>query len=57
MDRHFREIAVGAAVVGQRFDRAFDGGVNPFSLAFAAAGVISLGMVLALRRWQRGEVR
>ena len=47
----------GAAFVGQRFDRAFDGTVNPFSLAFAVAGVLSLAMVLALRRSQPGEVR
>ncbi len=47
----------GAAVVGQRFDRAFDGTVNPFSLAFAVAGVLSLGMVLTLRRPRAGEVR
>ncbi len=47
----------GAAVVGQRFDRAFDGTVNPFSLAFAIAGVLSLGMVLTLRRPRAGEVR
>ena len=33
----------GAAFVGQRFDKAFDGTVNPFSLAFAVAGVVSLG--------------
>jgi MFS transporter, DHA1 family, multidrug resistance protein len=47
----------GAAIIGQRFDRAFDGTVNPFSLAFAVAGLLSLVMVLALRRWQRREVR
>jgi DHA1 family bicyclomycin/chloramphenicol resistance-like MFS transporter len=47
----------GAAVVGQRFDRAFDGTVNPFSLAFAIAGVLSLGLILTLRRPQAGEVR
>ena len=47
----------GAALVGQRFDQAFDGTVNPFSLAFAVAGVLSLGMVLALRRTQTREVR
>lgn len=46
-----------AALVGQRLDRAFDGTVNPFSLAFAVAGVVSLGMVLALRRPRVGEVR
>jgi DHA1 family bicyclomycin/chloramphenicol resistance-like MFS transporter len=47
----------GAAIIGQRFDKAFDGTVNPFSLAFAVAGLISLVMVLALRRSQRREVR
>jgi MFS transporter, DHA1 family, multidrug resistance protein len=47
----------GAAAIGQRFDKAFDGTVNPFSLAFALAGVISLVMVLALRRSQAREVR
>ncbi len=47
----------GAAIIGQRFDKAFDDTVNPFSLAFALAGVISLVMVLALRRWQLREVR
>jgi DHA1 family bicyclomycin/chloramphenicol resistance-like MFS transporter len=47
----------GAAIIGQRFDKAFDDTVNPFSLAFALAGVISLVMVLALRRWQSREVR
>jgi DHA1 family bicyclomycin/chloramphenicol resistance-like MFS transporter len=45
------------AVVGERFDRAFDGSVNPFSLAFAAAGIIAVGMVLSLRRPLAGEVR
>jgi len=47
----------GAAIIGQRFDKAFDDTVNPFSLAFALAGVLSLVMVLALRRWQQREVR
>jgi MFS transporter, DHA1 family, multidrug resistance protein len=45
------------AVFGQRLDKAFDGTVNPFSLAFAVAGILSLGMVLALRRSPLGEVR
>jgi DHA1 family bicyclomycin/chloramphenicol resistance-like MFS transporter len=47
----------GAAVIGQRFDKAFDGTVNPFSLAFAIAGLLSLVMVLALRRSLAREVR
>jgi DHA1 family bicyclomycin/chloramphenicol resistance-like MFS transporter len=47
----------GAAFVGQRFDKAFDGTVNPFSLAFAIAGILSLGMVLSLKRSRAGEVR
>lgn len=47
----------GAAFVGQRFDRAFDGTVNPFSLAFAIAGALSLVMVLALKRSHAREVR
>ena len=47
----------GAAIIGQRFDKAFDGTVNPFSLAFAVAGLLSLVMVLALRRSDRREVR
>lgn len=47
----------GAAIIGQRFDKAFDGTVNPFSLAFAVAGLLSLVMVLALRRRQLREVR
>ena len=47
----------GAAFIGQRFDKAFDGTVSPFSLAFAVAGLLSLVMVLALRRQQRREVR
>lgn len=47
----------GAAVIGQRFDKAFDDTVNPFSLAFALAGAVSLVMVLALRRRQLREVR
>jgi DHA1 family bicyclomycin/chloramphenicol resistance-like MFS transporter len=47
----------GAAVVGQRFDKAFDGTVNPFSLAFAIAGILSLGMVLLLRPSRTREVR
>lgn len=45
------------AVVGERLDHAFDGTVNPFSLAFAVAGIVALGMVLALRRPPVGEVR
>jgi DHA1 family bicyclomycin/chloramphenicol resistance-like MFS transporter len=45
------------AVVGAWLDNAFDGTVNPFSLAFAVAGVVSLGMILALRHPQVGEVR
>ncbi|MDP9465566.1 MAG: MFS transporter [Actinomycetota bacterium] len=45
------------AVVGSQLDQAFDGTVNPFSLAFAVAGVVALGMVLALRRPVLGEVR
>lgn len=45
------------AVVGERFDRAFDGTVNPFSLAFAVAGAIAVGMVLSLQRPLSGEVR
>jgi DHA1 family bicyclomycin/chloramphenicol resistance-like MFS transporter len=47
----------GAAAIGQRFDKAFDNTVNPFSLGFAVAGIISLGLVLALRRSQAGKVR
>jgi DHA1 family bicyclomycin/chloramphenicol resistance-like MFS transporter len=47
----------GAAAVGQRFDKAFDGTVNPFSLAFAIAGALSLVMVLPLRRSHAGAVR
>ncbi len=31
------------AIVGSRLDQAFDGTVNPFSLAFAVAGVLALG--------------
>lgn len=45
------------AVVGARFDHAFDGTVNPFSLSFAASGIIALAMVLLLRRPVGGEVR
>ncbi len=41
--------AVGA-IVGSRLDRAFDGTVNSFSLAFAFAGVQALGLALGLRR-------
>jgi DHA1 family bicyclomycin/chloramphenicol resistance-like MFS transporter len=37
------------AVVGARLDHAFDGTVNPFSLAFGIAGVVALVMVLAVR--------
>ena len=47
----------GAAIIGQRFDKAFDGTVSPFSLAFAIAGLLSLVMVRALRQWQHREVR
>jgi DHA1 family bicyclomycin/chloramphenicol resistance-like MFS transporter len=47
----------GAAFIGQRFDKAFDGTVNPFSLAFVIAGSVSLVMVLALKRSQAGLVR
>ena len=45
------------AIVGSWLDHVFDGTVNPFSLAFAVAGVVSLGMVLSLRHPQVGEVR
>jgi len=45
------------AVVGERLDKAFDGTVNPFSLAFAVAGVVALGLVLAVRRTGSREVR
>jgi DHA1 family bicyclomycin/chloramphenicol resistance-like MFS transporter len=45
------------AIVGSWLDHAFDGTVNRFSLAFGVAGVVSLGMVLALRHPQVGEVR
>jgi DHA1 family bicyclomycin/chloramphenicol resistance-like MFS transporter len=45
------------AVVGSQLDRAFDGTVNPFSLAFAVAGIVAFAMVLALRRSNTGEVR
>ena len=45
------------AVVGAWLDNAFDGTVNRFSLAFAVAGVVSLGMVLALRHPPVGAVR
>jgi DHA1 family bicyclomycin/chloramphenicol resistance-like MFS transporter len=45
------------AVVGSQLDQAFDGTVNPFSLAFAVAGVVAFGMVLGLRRSTIGEVR
>lgn len=37
------------AVVGARLDHAFDGTVNPFSLAFGVAGVAALAMALAVR--------
>ena len=43
------------AIVGARLDNAFDGTVNPFSLAFAVAGVISLVMVLCTSAPQRSE--
>jgi DHA1 family bicyclomycin/chloramphenicol resistance-like MFS transporter len=45
------------AIVGSWLDRAFDGTVNPFSLAFAVAGVVALAMVLGLRRPVIGGVR
>ena len=45
------------AVVGSRLDHAFDGTVNPFSLAFGIAGVVALGMVLAVRDHDVAEVR
>ena len=45
------------AIVGSRLDRAFDDTVNPFSLAFAVAGVLALGMVLGLRRPAVAEIR
>jgi MFS transporter, DHA1 family, multidrug resistance protein len=45
------------ALVGSWLDHIFDGTVNPFSLAFGVAGVVSLGMVLALRLPRAGEVR
>jgi DHA1 family bicyclomycin/chloramphenicol resistance-like MFS transporter len=45
------------AVVGSRLDRAFDGSVNPFSIAFAVAGVAALGMVLAVGEPDVAEVR
>ena len=38
------------ALIGSRLDRAFDGTVNSFSLAFALAGVVSLALVLAVPR-------
>ncbi|MEY2443812.1 MAG: transporter, family, multidrug resistance protein, partial [Ilumatobacteraceae bacterium] len=48
--------AVGA-IVGAWLDNSFDGTVNPFSLAFAVAGVVSLALVLSLRHRHFGEVR
>jgi DHA1 family bicyclomycin/chloramphenicol resistance-like MFS transporter len=45
------------AIVGSWLDKAFDGTVNRFSLAFGVAGIVSLGMVLALRHPHAGEVR
>lgn len=45
------------AVVGAQLDHAFDGTVNPFSVAFAVAGVIALAMVLAVRDHEAAEVR
>ena len=45
------------AIVGSWLDNAFDGTVNPFSLAFGVAGILSLCMVLALRPPHLGEVR
>jgi DHA1 family bicyclomycin/chloramphenicol resistance-like MFS transporter len=48
--------AVGA-MVGAWLDNSFDGTVNPFSLAFAVAGVVSLALVLSLRHRHFGEVR
>jgi len=41
------------AVVGERLDKAFDGTVNPFSLAFAVAGIVAL----AVKRPGSREVR
>lgn len=45
------------AVVGARLDHAFDGTVNPFSLAFGVAGVVALLLVLAIPNPKPGEVR
>ena len=45
------------AIVGSRLDRAFDGTVTPFSLAFAVAGALALAMVLWLPRPASGAVR
>jgi MFS transporter, DHA1 family, multidrug resistance protein len=44
------------ALVGSRLDHAFDGTVNPFSMAFFVAGVIALMMVSGLRTHRAGEV-
>jgi MFS transporter, DHA1 family, multidrug resistance protein len=44
------------ALVGSRLDKAFDGTVNPFSMAFAAAGLVALAMVLPLRSHPTAEV-
>jgi DHA1 family bicyclomycin/chloramphenicol resistance-like MFS transporter len=45
------------ALVGSWLDHIFDGTVNPFSLAFGVAGIVALGMVLAIRLPSAGEVR
>jgi MFS transporter, DHA1 family, multidrug resistance protein len=45
------------ALVGSRLDHAFDGTVNPFSLAFAVAGIIALVMVAGLRTHRAEKVR
>ena len=45
------------AVVGERLDKAFDGTVNPFSLSFAIAGLVALGLVLAVGHAGSREVR
>ncbi len=44
------------ATVGAGLDNAFDGTVNPFSMAFAVSGIVSLGLVLAVRPPHVGEV-
>ena len=45
------------AVVGERLDKAVDGTVNPFSLSFAIAGLVALGLVLAVGHAGSREVR